>query len=164
MAIRKLHSEDNTFMILLLFIALLICISHKLNSRFIPIKNLLRYFFKSNTTTTKRYPDGVRQSRYEEEGKKEGEECSVCLYDIKQGDEIMRLPCDHIFHALCLDKWLVSYGHLTCPFCRASLSPSSSPSSGTSAVLYSESEIEVLSFNFFSTSSPSRGRNTWGLM
>ncbi|KAK1381004.1 hypothetical protein POM88_027748 [Heracleum sosnowskyi] len=125
MAIRKLHSEDNTFMILILFIALLICISHKFNSRFIRIKNLFLYFFKSNTTTTKRYPDGVRQSRYKEEGKKEDEEC---------------------------------------PFCRASLSPSSSPSSGATAVLYSESEIEVLSFNFFSTSSPSRGRNTWGLI
>lgn len=167
---RKLYSSDNIFMTLLLFTALLVCITLKFNSQFILVKNLLLYFLKYNTTTKKIYPNGVRKSRYQEEGVKGGEECSVCLCDMKQGDEIMKLPCHHFFHAFCLDKWLVSYGHLTCPFCRASLSLSSSsssssssslPSSGDTPVLFSESEVEVLSFNFLGST---RGRNSWGLL
>ncbi|WOH13405.1 hypothetical protein DCAR_0832915 [Daucus carota subsp. sativus] len=153
----KLSSEANIFLILLLFTAFLICISHKL----ILIKNLLLYFSK---ISKKRYPNGVRQGRYVNVGENACEECSVCLCEISQGGEIMQLPCDHIFHAVCLDKWLVSYGHCTCPFCRASLFPSAapSPSSGASTVLYSGSDVEVLSFNFFG-SSPRR-RNSWDLM
>ncbi|KAK1389898.1 RING-type domain-containing protein [Heracleum sosnowskyi] len=162
----KLPSEYNIFMLLLLLI-LLICILHYLFPKLNPgsirqsfLLSYLPYFF-----ATKKYPDGVKLSNYqEEEGAKGGQECSVCLSEIKQGDEIMQLRCHHFFHALCLKKWLVSYGQFTCPFCRASLSPSSSsPSSRTTTVVYSESGVEVISYNFFS-SSGSRRRNTWGLM
>lgn len=164
----KLSSEYNIF-ISLLFIVLLICILHyllflKFNPRYF-LQNFLTgklvYFFR--TSTNKKCLDGVRLSKYEE-GEMGCEECSVCLCGIKQGDEIMQLPCNHVFHALCLNSWLVSYGHVTCPFCRASLSPSSSsPSSTTTTVVYSELGVEVISFNCFS-SSGSRRRNSWGLM
>ncbi|KAD4179036.1 hypothetical protein E3N88_27627 [Mikania micrantha] len=34
------------------------------------------------------------------------EECSVCLVEFKLDAEINRLSCGHVFHRLCLEKWL----------------------------------------------------------
>lgn len=43
-------------------------------------------------------------------------ECELCLEDYKEGDELMRLPCLHLFHAHCVKPWLQkSY---TCPVCQ----------------------------------------------
>ncbi|KAJ0108983.1 hypothetical protein J7T55_005531 [Diaporthe amygdali] len=42
--------------------------------------------------------------------------CSICTEDFVDGDDIRRLPCDHIFHPRCIDPWLI-----------ASMSPSSLP-------------------------------------
>ncbi|CAA3015735.1 E3 ubiquitin- ligase RHA2B-like [Olea europaea subsp. europaea] len=47
-------------------------------------------------------------------------ECAVCLCKIEVGDEIRELRCDHLFHRVCLDRWL-GYGHMTCPLCRENL-------------------------------------------
>lgn len=49
-------------------------------------------------------------------------ECAVCLNEF-QGDETLRLipNCSHVFHAECIDAWLVN--HYTCPVCRANLFP-----------------------------------------
>ncbi|XP_059662849.1 probable E3 ubiquitin-protein ligase XERICO isoform X2 [Cornus florida] len=45
------------------------------------------------------------------------EECSVCLTEFEPETEIHQLPCGHIFHKLCLEKWL-KYWKVTCPNCR----------------------------------------------
>eukprot|EP00929_Paragymnodinium_shiwhaense_P000385 TRINITY_DN100635_c0_g1_i1.p1 TRINITY_DN100635_c0_g1~~TRINITY_DN100635_c0_g1_i1.p1 ORF type:complete len:491 (-),score=111.70 TRINITY_DN100635_c0_g1_i1:276-1748(-) len=43
-------------------------------------------------------------------------ECELCLMDYEQGDELMRLPCLHLFHNHCVKPWLQkSY---TCPVCQ----------------------------------------------
>mmetsp|Transcript_41504 Transcript_41504/g.95394 ORF Transcript_41504/g.95394 Transcript_41504/m.95394 type:complete len:299 (-) Transcript_41504:132-1028(-) len=43
--------------------------------------------------------------------------CIVCLEDFKEGEALGRLPCLHIFHQTCLDKWLASCQHPPwCPF------------------------------------------------
>ncbi|XP_075662969.1 E3 ubiquitin-protein ligase RHA2B-like [Castanea sativa] len=49
-------------------------------------------------------------------------ECAVCLCKIGEGEEIRQLRCDHLFHRVCLDRWL-GYRRLTCPMCRGSLLP-----------------------------------------
>jgi len=41
--------------------------------------------------------------------------CSICLNDYEEGDELRRLPCTHLFHSPCIDRWLSN--HLTCPLC-----------------------------------------------
>ncbi|KAL8540774.1 hypothetical protein ACS0TY_002118 [Phlomoides rotata] len=49
-------------------------------------------------------------------------ECAVCLNEFEENETLRLLPkCDHVFHPECIDAWLES--HVTCPVCRANLSP-----------------------------------------
>jgi len=51
---------------------------------------------------------------------KEGLECSVCLSDISDGEEVRILPkCNHGFHVNCIDMWF--HSHSTCPLCRSAV-------------------------------------------
>mmetsp|Transcript_1471 Transcript_1471/g.2106 ORF Transcript_1471/g.2106 Transcript_1471/m.2106 type:complete len:263 (-) Transcript_1471:222-1010(-) len=43
--------------------------------------------------------------------------CGVCLEDFCEGDSIRELPCFHVFHAKCVDPWLLK--NTTCPFCKS---------------------------------------------
>ncbi|RCV32719.1 hypothetical protein SETIT_7G025900v2 [Setaria italica] len=45
------------------------------------------------------------------------EECRVCLSRIRVGEATRRLPCRHVFHRDCVDRWLLSCKR-TCPLCR----------------------------------------------
>ncbi|XP_004504651.1 E3 ubiquitin-protein ligase ATL76-like [Cicer arietinum] len=43
--------------------------------------------------------------------------CVICLTEFTNGEQIRFLPkCNHHFHVLCIDKWLLS--HSSCPTCR----------------------------------------------
>jgi hypothetical protein len=43
------------------------------------------------------------------------ESCAVCLADFEHDDLIRRLPCRHLFHMCCIDKWLQR--NKRCPLC-----------------------------------------------
>lgn len=52
-------------------------------------------------------------------------ECTVCLSEFVEGEEIRTLPeCLHSFHVACIDMWL--HSHPNCPICRANALPPSS--------------------------------------
>ncbi|TKY59470.1 RING-H2 finger protein ATL54 [Spatholobus suberectus] len=52
------------------------------------------------------------------EGLIEGTECSVCLSEFQEDENLRLLPkCNHAFHLPCIDTWLRS--HTNCPMCRA---------------------------------------------
>ncbi|CAN0252029.1 unnamed protein product [Pylaiella littoralis] len=62
--------------------------------------------------------------------------CAICLGQYVNGEEVHVLPCLHIFHAQCLDIWIV--GHQSCPYCKGDLNvlpppESNSPAAGASA-------------------------------
>merc|ERR1719334_1248170 len=45
------------------------------------------------------------------------ETCVICLDDFQEGDKLRVLPCDHGYHAKCIDPWLVKTKRI-CPQCR----------------------------------------------
>ncbi|XP_010557728.1 PREDICTED: probable E3 ubiquitin-protein ligase XERICO [Tarenaya hassleriana] len=49
-------------------------------------------------------------------------DCSVCLTRFEPESEINKLSCGHLFHKICLEKW-IDYWNITCPLCRACLIP-----------------------------------------
>jgi E3 ubiquitin-protein ligase SDIR1 len=46
----------------------------------------------------------------------EKETCIVCLDEHKPGQMMRTLPCMHVFHLKCIDKWLKN--SLECPVCK----------------------------------------------
>ncbi|CAF1215083.1 unnamed protein product [Didymodactylos carnosus] len=65
----------------------------------------------------------VDKVEYIELSKTHGETCAICLSDIKHEDEWV-LPCNHVFHSDCINKWLHSGedGAELCPLCREDIS------------------------------------------
>ncbi|XVF18209.1 hypothetical protein REPUB_Repub11eG0001800 [Reevesia pubescens] len=77
-------------------------------------------------------------------------ECAICLCKIDEDDEIRELRCDHLFHKVCLDRW-IGYRRSTCPICRTSLIPRRLVAG-----------MEVILFNYCSFDDSSH-RDTWWL-
>jgi len=50
-------------------------------------------------------------------------ECPVCFAGYDVGDELRTLPCMHIFHVECIDRWLTSgrEASCTCPVCHSNI-------------------------------------------
>jgi hypothetical protein len=47
------------------------------------------------------------------------ETCSICLENIKKGDQLGSLPCGHKhFHKKCVDGWMKVSDDKSCPLCR----------------------------------------------
>ncbi|CAA7019960.1 unnamed protein product [Microthlaspi erraticum] len=60
-----------------------------------------------------------------------GEDASCCICLAKYGDdeEVRELPCLHVFHVNCVDKWLKI--NATCPLCKNEVGESSSSASSS---------------------------------
>jgi E3 ubiquitin-protein ligase RNF115/126 len=63
-------------------------------------------------------------------------ECSICMDEVKIGEEVTVLPCKHWFHPQCVGAWLIE--HDTCPHCRKGISQNpqgqnTQPSTGAQA-------------------------------
>ncbi|KAB5540398.1 hypothetical protein GE09DRAFT_255128 [Coniochaeta sp. 2T2.1] len=50
-------------------------------------------------------------------------ECTICIDELKVGDEVTVLPCKHWFHGECVTLWLKE--HNTCPICRTPIEANS---------------------------------------
>lgn len=42
--------------------------------------------------------------------------CAVCIESFQHGELIRTLPCNHCFHKICIDPWLLE--HRSCPMCK----------------------------------------------
>ena len=51
--------------------------------------------------------------------KADKETCSICIEPMIDGDELLQLRCDHLFHKQCIVSWLQK--SLNCPMCRTPL-------------------------------------------
>lgn len=49
--------------------------------------------------------------------------CAVCCEDFASEDEVRTLPCLHIFHVPCIDRWLTSgmRNAMSCPVCQRAI-------------------------------------------
>lgn len=47
-------------------------------------------------------------------------ECVVCLSMLRDGEQVRRLDCCHVFHKDCFDGWL-NHQNFNCPLCRSPL-------------------------------------------
>lgn len=64
---------------------------------------------------------GIVRSIDEEETREHAlstEQCVVCLENINDGDEVVRLPCMHVFQKECLLPYLSRQHNPCCPICR----------------------------------------------
>ena len=51
--------------------------------------------------------------------------CSICISDFHRDDLVRRVGgCKHVFHSMCLEKWLMQY-QARCPLCNLDLLQSS---------------------------------------
>uniref|UniRef100_A0A7N0U332 RING-type domain-containing protein n=1 Tax=Kalanchoe fedtschenkoi TaxID=63787 RepID=A0A7N0U332_KALFE len=48
----------------------------------------------------------------------ESVEYAVCLSEVEDGEEVAELGCAHLFHKVCLERWVSSGMRATCPICR----------------------------------------------
>ena len=46
--------------------------------------------------------------------------CSICLDEFARKDIVRHLPCSHVYHAKCIDSWLMTK-HQTCPSCQRNI-------------------------------------------
>ena len=53
-----------------------------------------------------------------EKTKNEKADCAVCLEELKNGANVTKLKCGHMYCTGCIEKWLSS--SITCPYCRQS--------------------------------------------
>ncbi|KAH7282798.1 hypothetical protein KP509_35G047800 [Ceratopteris richardii] len=72
-------------------------------------------------------------------------QCPICLENFEIHDKILRLPCNHPFHAHCIAPW-INEKHDECPFCRSKILKSNTqissitPNSSNRSSLYSNFE------------------------
>ncbi|KAL2542761.1 RING-H2 finger protein ATL3-like [Abeliophyllum distichum] len=87
---------------------------------------LLQSFFQPCEIELRDNVDDLAATRYENNNNAEfgdsSVECVVCLCRIDEGAEVRELRCKHLYHRVCLDRW-VRHGHRTCPLCRNNLKP-----------------------------------------
>ncbi|MCH99352.1 E3 ubiquitin-protein ligase, partial [Trifolium medium] len=48
--------------------------------------------------------------------------CCICLAKYADNDELRELPCSHVFHVRCVDKWLKI--NASCPLCKSEVGAS----------------------------------------
>jgi len=63
------------------------------------------------------------------------EDCAVCLNPVGARELHRVLPCDHCFHASCIDRWLLDSSG-TCPVCRRAIKEPEPPRAHTRLIDY----------------------------
>uniref|UniRef100_A0A2P2KS26 Receptor homology region transmembrane domain-and RING domain-containing protein 2-like isoform X2 n=1 Tax=Rhizophora mucronata TaxID=61149 RepID=A0A2P2KS26_RHIMU len=71
--------------------------------------------------------------------------CAICLEDYSVGEKLRILPCQHKFHAFCVDSWLTTW-RTFCPVCKRDARTSTGdPPASESTPLLSSSPASVAS-------------------
>lgn len=79
-------------------------------------ERMSQQYLKQPKGMTKNEIDQLPCYRFSRSEPDEQAVCVVCQTDFEQRQNIRALPCNHVFHAKCVDKWLKN--NRTCPICR----------------------------------------------
>lgn len=58
-------------------------------------------------------------SKDETQGTEEEPHCSICLSEYEEGEQLVCLPCKHVYHEDCISSWCTN--HIRCPLCNLDL-------------------------------------------
>ena len=60
-------------------------------------------------------PFHLDKTKLEKIIKSKNEKCLICLEIFKENNQVLYLPCSHLFHSVCILRWLLK--HNKCPIC-----------------------------------------------
>ncbi|MBA0832679.1 hypothetical protein Goarm_017057 [Gossypium armourianum] len=87
-------------------------------------------------------------------------ECAVCLSEFEDDEKLRFLPkCSHVFHPQCIDAWLAY--HVTCPVCRAKLTPDSDTKSNTTELNFNSNSNNINESSHPTTEGSMEERNAY---
>ena len=61
-------------------------------------------------------PFKLDKTKFEKLSKSNNDKCMICLEVYKIGIQVLYLPCSHLFHSICIMKWLLK--DCKCPICK----------------------------------------------
>jgi len=70
------------------------------------IDRLASFQYTSSTASHLSHDSAVKQSNGSGDGAVTQTSCVVCMSEFVNRQRIRELPCQHIFHLKCIDKWL----------------------------------------------------------
>lgn len=83
----------------------------------------LECYESSSEASIEEFRSRIPAMRYDSLCSKQLEhDCSVCLTNFRPKAVINHLSCGHVFHQVCVEKWL-KYRKVTCPNCRTNMIP-----------------------------------------
>ncbi|XP_029158212.1 uncharacterized protein LOC114930568 [Nylanderia fulva] len=65
------------------------------------------------------FPHKYKRVKKVENGEDAIEKCTICLSEFEDCENVRRLPCMHLFHIDCVDRWLCT--NKRCPICRVDI-------------------------------------------
>ncbi|XP_068521351.1 E3 ubiquitin-protein ligase ARK2C isoform X3 [Anas acuta] len=79
----------------------------------------MQHFPRSTSLTQMRRPQEGKAEQEDGEKLDTDEKCTICLSMLEDGEDVRRLPCMHLFHQVCVDRWLAT--SKKCPICRVDI-------------------------------------------
>ena len=70
---------------------------------------------KKSPEEIKQIINGITSFKFEED-KKNAINCAICIEQLKTGNQVKKLDCNHSFHGKCINDWLKQ--KLICPLCK----------------------------------------------
>lgn len=67
-----------------------------------------------------KYGSVTQSDDLEKDGNSDDNVCTICLGEYEDGEKLVKLPCNHIYHEDCVSSW--TSNHTRCPLCNFDLS------------------------------------------
>eukprot|EP01127_Copromyxa_protea_P012027 TRINITY_DN3095_c0_g1_i3.p1 TRINITY_DN3095_c0_g1~~TRINITY_DN3095_c0_g1_i3.p1 ORF type:complete len:126 (-),score=39.76 TRINITY_DN3095_c0_g1_i3:201-578(-) len=83
------------------------------------INRLFQQHESHTPAASKEAVDGLPRRPVTLQEQEQKKECTVCQCELKEAEEVLEMPCQHLFHEECITPWLKMNN--SCPVCRFEL-------------------------------------------